>query len=66
MVNMSLKIKTFDQYLHFGRKDLPENASKRLCEKLIFCDFAHFYAYFPLRFTLKIRYFEQNRKFLNI
>ena len=65
MVNMGLKIQTFDQYLDFGRKDLPENASKRLCEKLIFCDFAHFYLIFPLHFTLKICYFEQNRNFPN-
>ena len=47
VVNMSLKIKTFDHYLDFGRKDLPENALKRLYEKLIFCDFAHFYLIFP-------------------
>ena len=65
VVNMGLKIKTFDQYLHFGRKELRENASKWLCEKMIFGDFAHFSPYFPLHFTLKIGYFQRNRNFLD-
>ena len=65
VVNMSLEIKTFDQYLHFGRKELRENASKWLCEKKIFGDFAHFSPYFPLHFTLKIYYLHQNRDFLD-
>ena len=60
---MTLKIKTFDHYLDFGRKDSPENASKRLCEKNDFLRFCSFLPYFPLHFTLKIGCFEQNRDF---
>ena len=56
MVNMGLKIKTFDHYLDFGRKDLLENVLKRLYKKLIFAILLIF-TLFSLTFYLKNRLF---------